>query len=316
MIAFTLGYWLDILIGDPKSFYHPVQAFGATINFLERKLLKDNLSKTAKKLRGFILLGLLMGIGFLIPLIIIKLAYEVHPLLALFIEGWMLFQAFATRQLDRESKLVYKALKENDIVKARKYISYLVSRDTENMTEEDILKASIETISENIGDGILAPLFFACIGGAPLVWTYKAVNTLDSMVGYKNEKYEDFGYASAKFDDLLNFIPARLTSVFILFSGLLLKMNFKQGLKILIRDRRNHASPNSAYPEAATAGLLNIQLGGKASYFGVISQKATMGDQNKKIDLYDLKKTSQLLYLTSLIAWVVFAFFIYIWRGL
>lgn len=316
MIVFTLGYWLDIFIGDPKSWYHPVRALGKVINFLEKKLLKANERKSVKKMNGFILLLLMIFLAFIIPLLIIKLAFQIHPVLALVLEAWMLFQAFATRQLDRETKLVYKALKENNLQAARKYMSYLVSRDTGQMSQEDISKATIETISENTGDGIVAPLFFACIGGAPLVWAYKAVNTLDSMVGYKNSKYEDFGYASAKFDDILNYIPARLTSVFILFSGLLLKMNFKQGLKILMRDRKNHASPNSAYPEAATAGLLDIQLGGKASYFGVVSMKATMGEPNKKIDLKDLKKTSQLLYLTSFIAWAFFSLAIYFWRGL
>ena len=316
MIVFTLGYWLDIFIGDPNNWYHPVQALGKIINMLEQKLLKAGFRKSRKKINGFILLMLLVLIAFMLPLLIIKLAFQIHPILAVLIEAWMLFQAFATRQLDRETKRVYKALKENNLQEARKYMSYLVSRDTGQMSEEDILKATIETISENIGDGIVAPLFYACIGGAPLVWAYKAVNTLDSMVGYKNKKYEDFGYASAKCDDILNYIPARLTSIFILFSGLLLKMNFMQGLKILLRDRKNHASPNSAYPEAAAAGLLGIQLGGKASYFGVVSMKATMGDPDKKIDLKDLKKTSQILYLTSFIAWALFGLTIYFWRDL
>lgn len=316
MIVFTLGYWLDIFIGDPNNWYHPVQALGKIINMLEQKLLKAGFRKSRKKINGFILLMLLVLIAFILPLLIIKLAFQIHPILAVLIEAWMLFQAFATRQLDRETKRVYKALKEKKMQEARKYMSYLVSRDTGQMSEEDILKATIETISENIGDGIVAPLFYACIGGAPLVWAYKAVNTLDSMVGYKNKRYEDFGYASAKCDDILNYIPARLTSIFILFSGLLLKMNFMQGLKILLRDRKNHASPNSAYPEAAAAGLLGIQLGGKASYFGVVSIKATMGDSDKKIDLKDLKKTSQILYLTSFIAWALFGLTIYFWRGL
>lgn len=316
MIVFTLGYWLDIFIGDPNNWYHPVQALGKIINMLEQKLLKAGFRKSRKKINGFILLMLLVLIAFILPLLIIKLAFQIHPILAVLIEAWMLFQAFATRQLDRETKRVYRALKEKKMQEARKYMSYLVSRDTGQMSEEDILKATIETISENIGDGIVAPLFYACIGGAPLVWAYKAVNTLDSMVGYKNKRYEDFGYASAKCDDILNYIPARLTSIFILFSGLLLKMNFMQGLKILLRDRKNHASPNSAYPEAAAAGLLGIQLGGKASYFGVVSIKATMGDSDKKIDLKDLKKTSQILYLTSFIAWALFGLTIYFWRGL
>ena len=170
------------------------------------------------------------------------------------------------------------------------------------MTREDIVKATIETISENIIDGIIAPLFFIIIGGAPLGMAYKAANTLDSMVGYKNDKYYNFGYASAKFDDLLNYVPARLSAFLVVISSFILKMDYKSSLKILIRDRRNHSSPNSAYSEAATAGALKIQLGGKASYFGHVEMKPTMGDYIDSPAPKHIKDTIKIMYVSSLLA--------------
>jgi len=298
MIQIILGYTMDLFIGDPYWLFHPVRWIGQLILLLEKRLLKEE-SGNKQKFKGLLLLIIVSSLSFVIPFYLLRLAFKVHMLLGLFVEAFMIYQIFATKCLDVETKKVYKALKNGDITEARKAISYLVSRDTESMTDEDIIKASIETIAENLGDGVIAPMFFVVIGGAPLGWYYKSVNTLDSMVGYKNDKFNHYGYCSAKWDDVLNYVPARLTAIFILIAGLFLRLNLKNGIKMLKRDKHNHSSPNSAFPESAAAGLLDIQLGGKASYFGEVSMKPTMGDKNKTIHVEDLYKTKQLLYVTS-----------------
>lgn len=295
-MTIVLAYILDLLIGDPFSF-HPVIWIGNLIKKL------DQLKHT--KLNGFFLLMIVSGISTLVVLALHLISYKIHLVVGIVMEVWMIYTIFATKSLDVETRKVYKALKEGDIKSARKWIGYLVSRDTSEMTESDIVKACVETISENITDGIIAPLFYITIGGAPLGWYYKSVNTLDSMVGYKNEKYKDFGYFSAKWDDVLNYIPARMTGVLILIVGSILKYDTKNGIKVLKRDKRNHASPNSAYSEAAVAGLLNIQLGGKASYFGIVSMKPTMGDENKAIEVEDIQKTKRIMYLTSAVGLLI-----------
>lgn len=305
MLEVLMGYALDLIIGDPYFLYHPVRIIGHLITWLENRLLNLKDTIFIQKLKGLILLIIVSGLSFLVPLILLIGASQVHLGLAFVLEVIMIYQIFATRCLDVETKKVYKALKNNDIEEARKMIGYLVSRDTSDMTEEDIIKAAIETIAENLGDGVIAPMIYVMIGGAPLGWYYKSVNTLDSMVGYKNEKYQHYGYFSAKWDDVLNYIPARITSGFILIAGFFLRMNVTRGFKVLVRDRKNHSSPNSAYPESAAAGLLGIQLGGKASYFGKVSMKPTMGDADKKIDVHDLKKTSHLLYMTSFVGFII-----------
>jgi len=298
MIQIILGYTMDLFIGDPYWLFHPVRWIGQLILLLEKRLLKEESGKK-QKFKGLLLLIIVSGLSFVIPFYLLRFAFKVHILLGLFLEAFMIYQIFATKCLDVETKKVYKALKNGNIKEARKAISYLVSRDTESMTDEDIIKASIETIAENLGDGVIAPMFFVVIGGAPLGWYYKSVNTLDSMVGYKNDKFNHYGYCSAKWDDVLNYVPARLTAIFILIAGLFLRLNLKNGIKMLKRDKHNHSSPNSAFPESAAAGLLDIQLGGKASYFGEVSMKPTMGDKNKTIHVEDLYKTKQLLYVTS-----------------
>lgn len=314
MWSYGLGFVMDLAIGDPKEWYHPVRAIGTLIKTLEGVLYRAKASKFLKGLLGFVLMFTVVGLGFLVPYLVLKLAFKVHVILGIAVETWLIFRAFATRQLDKETKLVYKALKAGDMIQARKYMSYLVSRDTQEMSQEDIIKACIETIAENIGDGVIAPMFYGVIGGAPLAWAYKSANTLDSMVGYKNEKYEDFGYASAKFDDVLNYIPARLTSVLILLAGLVLRLDVKAGTKILMRDRHNHASPNSAYPESAAAGLLGVQLGGKATYFGKTENKPTMGDPLRPLELKVLRTTSHLLYATAALGWIILGVCAYGWR--
>lgn len=305
MIEIVLGYSLDLLIGDPYWLYHPVRIIGHLIVWLEQRLLSLEDSAQKQKKRGLVLLMTVSSLSFLVPFIVLLGMSQIHIGLGIALEAWMIYQIFATKCLDVETKKVYKALRSGDLNEARKMIGYLVSRDTDVMTDEDIVKAAIETIAENLGDGVIAPMIYVMIGGAPLGWYYKSVNTLDSMVGYKNDKYQHYGYFSAKWDDVLNYIPARLTAFFILIAGFFLRLDVKMGWRMLKRDRKNHASPNSAYPESTAAGLLRIQLGGKASYFGKVSMKPTMGDPLKTIDVDDLKKCSRLLYGTSLVGFII-----------
>ncbi len=337
MWQLSMGYVADILLGDPYWLPHPVRFIGKLISFLEKLLIgekvesninaqntddyirtssqniidnskksqkinKANYSSKHKKILGVILLILVTGISYFIPFIILKIANDISYKLAIIIEAIMIYQILATKCLAVETRKVALALNARDLPEARQAISYLVSRDTHIMKEDDIVKATVETISENTIDGIVSPIFFILIGGAPLGWAFKAVNTLDSMVGYKNERYMDFGWASAKFDDVINYIPARITAGFILIISVLLGLDTQNALKIFLRDKRNHDSPNSPIAESVTAGALRIQLGGKASYFGVVSDKPTMGDDLEEPEASHIYDAILIMYGVSFIS--------------
>jgi adenosylcobinamide-phosphate synthase len=209
------------------------------------------------------------------------------------------YATLATRDLHVETRRVLQALEAGDFARARKELSFLVGRDTAHLDKPEILRALVETIAENISDGVIAPLFYLGLGGPSWAMTYKAINTLDSMVGYKNERYRNIGWASAKLDDAANFIPARLSGFIIVFSALLLRRPWRDSLGILGRDRRRHESPNSAWPEAAMAGTLGVQLGGLNYYFGQRSQKPFIGDRKKELDPTDVRQAWKILYLSS-----------------
>lgn len=292
-----IGFVLDLIFGDPRSILHPVVVIGRLISFFEKKLYKY------KKLGGTIL-----------NLLVLSITVGVTYLISNSFKGteiYLIYTIFATKSLAQEGKKVALILKEKDMDRARKELSYLVSRDTGDMNERDITRSILETISENIVDGIISPLFFIVIGyliapstslGVALGMGYKAINTMDSMLGYKNEKYIDFGWFSAKLDDIANFIPARITGIFLIpVSALFLGYDFKNSWKIFFRDRFNHASPNSAQSESAVAGALGIQFGGKTSYFGEVHQKPTIGDKKKEFDLLDIKKNIKLMYGSAFI---------------
>jgi adenosylcobinamide-phosphate synthase len=224
----------------------------------------------------------------------------INPWFGAIITALLAFTTLATRSLFDESKGVIDALNNGNIVEARKKLSMIVGRDTKNLNEQEIYRAVIETVSENLSDGIVAPMFYLAIGGVPLAMAYKAVNTLDSMVGYKNERYRDIGCFSAKIDDIFNWIPARLTGIIIVLAAFILRLNWKNSWKIMRRDGRNHSSPNSGIPEAAAAGALAIQLGGKIQYFGEVSYKPTIGDRIKQTDRADVKKAWVIMFASSL----------------
>lgn len=299
MLAFWLGYMADIVFGDPYWMPHPIRLIGKLIEWTESVIRQVAKKDHALKVGGVILLGLVVGLSFSVPYYILKGAAVLSPWLAFFLEALMVYQILATRCLDVETKKVRLELEKNDLKKARQAIAMLVSRDTDMMDREDIIKAAVETMTENIVDGIISPMFYMAIGGAPLGFAFKAVNTLDSMVGYKNEKYMNLGWASAKFDDLANYVPARITAVLVIGAAFVLQLDYKNAYRILKRDKRNHSSPNSPLSEAPAAGALRIELGGKAWYFGQMSMKPTMGDPLEKPDVVHIVRSSKLMYITS-----------------
>ena len=302
-----LSFLLDMVIGDPYSFPHPVKFIGKYIKTFEKLARSKNPSN--KKLRYFwgpLLCISTILIVFMVTYGILKIAHNINIYLYHLINILILWTTIAPKCLSDEGYKVYKPLKEEDISKARERISYLVSRDTKELDKEGICKATIETILENTSDGVIAPLFFAIIGGAPLAMAYKAVNTLDSMVGYKNEKYMDLGLFSAKVDDLFNLIPARISGILIIISSFFLRYDTKGAFHIFIRDRKNHKSPNSAHPEAAGAGALGVRLGGPTSYFGKILEKPYIGDKKKELEAYDIIKSIKLLYVSTILIMVIY----------
>ena len=300
-IKILIAYVLDLIFGDPQNVVHPVQVIGKIISAGEKVLLR----KKYKFLAGAVLNIFTVSITYTLMYLISK-SVKISVFFMI-IEIYLMYTIFSINSLAREGNRVYRILKEGDIEKARKDLSYLVSRDTEMMDEKMIIRSTMETISENTVDGIVAPMFYMFLGGMPLAMAYKAINTLDSMVGYKNEKYMDFGKFSAKVDDAVNFITARITGILIVLASMILGYDYKNSLKIFIRDRKNHSSPNSAHSEASVAGALGVQFGGKVSYFGKETDKPTIGDKTKEFELEDIRKNIRIMYVTSFLSLVIFS---------
>lgn len=300
-----LAFLLDCVLGDPYNFPHPVKFIGKYIKFFENKVFKKvHSDKELKYKYGFILLVTTCLIVYGSTFVILFVAKSINIYLFYILNIILLWTSIAPKCLANEAYKVYKELVNKNIDEARKKISYLVSRDTKELDFQSIAKATIETVFENTSDGIIAPLFFAAIGGTPLAMCYKAVSTLDSMVGYHNQKYEHFGFFSAKADDILNFIPARVSGLLIVVSSVFLNYDYKSSWEIFLRDRKNHKSPNSAHPEAAGAGALSIRLGGSTSYFGKVTNKPYIGNLIKEIEATDIIKSIKLMY-TSTIIWIL-----------
>lgn len=300
-----LAFLLDCVLGDPYNFPHPVKFIGKYIKFFENKVFKKvHSDKELKYKYGFILLVTTCLIVYGSTFVILFVAKSINIYLFYILNIILLWTSISPKCLANEAYKVYKELVNKNIDEARKKISYLVSRDTKELDFQSIAKATIETVFENTSDGIIAPLFFAAIGGTPLAMSYKAVSTLDSMVGYHNQKYEHFGFFSAKADDILNFIPARVSGLLIVVSSIFLSYDYKSSWEIFLRDRKNHKSPNSAHPEAAGAGALGIQLGGATSYFGKVTNKPYIGNLIKEIEATDIIKSIKLMY-TSTIIWIL-----------
>ncbi|MDK2565014.1 adenosylcobinamide-phosphate synthase CbiB [Romboutsia sedimentorum] len=305
ILSIYIGYVMDLIIGDPYSFPHPVRYIGKLIRTTENKIRK--IAKTDKNLKigGFVLWFVTVGITYLVTYLTVKLSSFV-PGGFLIANSILIYTTLATKCLKDEAVKIYKVLKSKDIEKSRIQLSYIVGRDTTSLDEGEIIRATVETVAENTVDGIIAPMFYAFIGGAPLAMAYKAINTLDSTVGYKNEKYMNLGFASAKIDDIANYIPARISVLLMTIGSLILGYDYKSCFKISIRDRKNHKSPNCAYPEGAVAGALGVQLGGTNIYFGKEVHKPTIGDKIRKIEIEDIVRTNKIMYATSITSILIF----------
>ena len=303
MIQIILGFLLDLIIGDPQNPIHPIRIIGSLCKFVEnlfRKILKQHL-----KVVGLVTWIIVVSIVFTFNYLLIKITYLINPIISIILGTVMIYFCISAKALKIEGLKVIKYLIKDDIKGARKQLSYIVGRDTENLDKEAILKAVIETVAENISDGVIAPFFYAGLGGAPLEFLYKAVNTMDSMFGYKNEKYIEFGYFPAKLDDVFNYIPARLSGYLITIASFILGLDYKNSLKIYKRDKNNHSSPNSAHPEAAVAGALNIQLGGANYYFGKLVEKPTIGDCKEKVSIDKVNDVNNILYCSAILGCIM-----------
>ena len=297
------GFVLDALFGDPAWLPHPVVYMGKAISKLE-KFLRPRLPKTPQgELLGGAIVAFCLPVGtFLLTGLVCWGAARLHPLLGLAVQMFWCGQALAARGLVQESTNVYKELKKPDLPGARKAVSRIVGRDTAELTAEGVTKAAVETVAENASDGVIAPLLYMLIGGAPLALTYKAINTMDSMLGYKNEKYLYFGRVPAKLDDVANYIPSRLAGLLWVAAAAFTHNDAKGAWKIWRRDRRNHASPNSAQTESACAGALGVQLAGPAYYFGQYYPKRTIGDALRPIEPEDILRANRMMYAESILA--------------
>lgn len=308
LLALVLGFGIDLILGDPHSIPHPVIFIGKLISAME-KLARKIFPKTVKgeNFAGGVLWFVVVAVSTAVPALLLWLCYGISVWLGLAIESVMCWQILATKSLKDESMKVYDALKTGDIEKSRYAVSMIVGRDTENLDDKAVARAAVETVAENTSDGIVAPLIFLCLGGAPLGFFYKAVNTMDSMLGYVEMPYKNIGLVPAKMDDVMNFIPARLSALIMLAAGWLMKLNVKNGWIIFKRDRFNHASPNSAQTESVCAGLLGLRLAGDAWYHGVLHKKKYIGDAMREIGYEDIPRSCRLLYVTAVLSLILFS---------
>lgn len=298
--ACTAGFVLDFIFGDPSWLYHPVRIIGKGIELGER-ILRKLFREKHLVLAGAVLWVFIAGVSFLIPLGLLFLAQKLHPGVRFALETFWCFQILAGRSLCRESGKVYDRLQEDDLPGARRAVSMIVGRDTESLTGEGVTKAAVETVAENTSDGVTAPLIYMMIGGAPLGFLYKAVNTMDSMLGYKNDRYLYFGRIPAGMDDIFNYIPARITALAMIAAAYLTGLDGRNAWRIYRRDRKKHASPNAAQTESVCAGALRVQLAGDAVYFGKLYKKELIGDRLRPIEPRDIKRAQRLMYVTALL---------------
>ena len=307
-LPLLIGYLLDLILGDPHSIWHPVCGIGTLISKTE-KYTREWLPKTKKgeNIAGLLLVIVVILVSCGIPAILLWIGYRIHIVVGGILQSIMCYQLLATKSLKDESMKVYDALKYKTIEDARYTVSMIVGRDTNQLDEIGVTKAAVETVAENTSDGIIAPMIYMAIGGPILGFFYKAINTMDSCVGYKNEKYRYYGTVAAKLDDLVNYIPARISSWVMILATVFTTYNTKNAIRIYRRDRYQHASPNSAHTEAVTAGALEVQLAGNAYYFGKLYEKPTIGDAIRPVEVEDIRRANQLLYLTSALMMVILA---------
>ncbi|KOA19766.1 cobalamin biosynthesis protein CbiB [Clostridium homopropionicum DSM 5847] len=302
---------IDLILGDPYWLPHPIIFIGKLIKIIENKMRATAKNNKQLKYLGGIMVLIVVLICFLLPAIILYFTWSVKPLFHV-VNIMLLWTTIAAKSLKEESMKVYFALEKKDIALARKFTSYIVGRETQNLDEKQLIRATVETVAENTSDGVIAPLFYGFIGGAPLAMMYKGINTMDSMVGYLNELYTYFGFFSAKTDDVFNFIPARITGFFMCMTALFMKASCYNSLKIMIRDRNNHKSPNCAYPEAAVAAILKVQLGGNNIYFGEVVEKPTIGDKTRELQREDIVSSNKIMFLTEFLFAAIATIIVYL----
>lgn len=303
--AITLAYIIDRIVGDPPSWPHPVKWMGSLISLLDKHWNRGK----ARKWKGFAMVVLILFLVLLVTSCITFIAYRIHIVAGVLMEAVLISTTIAQKGLQDAALEVYRPLQDHQLDEARKKLSYIVGRDTNQLDEREITRGAVETVAENTSDGVTAPMFWAFVGGAPLAFVYRAVNTCDSMVGYKNDRYHEFGFASAKLDDLMNWIPARLTGMLMILVNKTLQGSKKEAWQLLFRDAGNHPSPNSGWCEAAAAALLGVQLGGRNTYKGVVSRRALIGNPLRPLTSNDIIETINILKRTSL------AFLILLWVG-
>lgn len=303
--AITLAFFLDLLIGDPPNWPHPVKWMGTWIGRLDKKLNTG----LHKQRNGMMMLLMMLLLVFVVTGGVTYLAYQLHWVVGIVVEAVLIATTIAQKSLRQAGMDVYRPLIKGDMAEARLKLSYIVGRDTDQLDESEIVRGTVETVAENTSDGITAPLFWAFIGGAPLAMIYRVINTCDSMVGYKSDKYADFGWASAKLDDVVNWIPSRITGFLMLLGCPSRYHTWKKRWSILFMDAKRHPSPNSGWTEAAVAVLLGVQLGGRNVYKGVVSHRAEMGEKLVPLKAVHIRKTIRIMHVAACL------FLILIWLG-
>ncbi|WP_342481260.1 adenosylcobinamide-phosphate synthase CbiB [Paenibacillus sp. FSL L8-0340] len=309
------AYMLDLIVGDPRSLPHPVVYMGKAISAIERLIRRFVLQPRSLKRAGVLLPLLVAGGAWGLTALLVGLLSWVSPWLGWAAGAWLISTTIAAKGLKEAGLAVYVELRKGDLPAARKALGMIVGRDTAGLESPEIVRGTVETVAENIVDAIISPLFFALLGGAPLAMAYRAVNTLDSMVGYKNDKYRDLGWASARLDDVANYIPARITALLLTLCAWLLRLDWQGCWRTVLRDARLHPSPNSGYPESAVAGALGIRLGGENVYHGITSFRAYMGEPLRPMEPEDIIVTSRLMLLSSAIFVCFCAALAWIWIG-
>lgn len=304
VLPLIIGFILDCIFGDPYRLPHPIRLIGRLISGLEKYV-----RKRFKNLRfgGVFLALIVLVLSTSVPLLMLFLSYKLSVIFGIIVESVFCYYLVAARCLRDESMKVYSAIRESDTERARAAVSMIVGRDTAVLDASGIIRAAVETVAENTSDGVTAPIMYIAFGGGALGFFYKAANTMDSMIGYKNEKYADLGRFAARLDDVLNYLPSRITAVIMIFSAYLIGFNGRNAFKIWKRDRRKHASPNSAQTESVCAGAQDIRLAGDAYYFGELHKKEYIGDNNRPIENEDIRRANRLMYCTSVIVLLIFA---------
>lgn len=299
-ISLSAAFILDFILGDPNFAFHPIRLIGRLISALE-KLLRGIFpkSKNGELISGAVMAVLVVVISGAVTAAVLFVLYRLNFIAGIIGEAIICYFMLAAKSLKQSSMKVYSALKSGNLEKSRQAVSMIVGRDTENLSEEGVIKAAVETVAENTSDGVIAPLFYMLLFGAAGGVVYKSINTMDSMVGYKNDKYIDFGKFAARLDDIVNFIPSRLSAAVMILSAAVIKMDFKNAVRIYRRDRKKHASPNSAQTEAVCAGALDIELSGDAYYFGELHEKPYIGDDLRDIEADDIRRANALMYTTA-----------------